>query len=738
MKTIKVFLASSKELKMDRLMFGDLVQRLNKIYEPMGLKIELAKWEDMDAAYNGCPKQEEYDAEVRSSEMFLALFHTVAGEFTVREFHVAAEERERRGLPKTFVFCRVLQPGDVETAELKEFKHHLLKELGHFWRDYANSESLLLDFVLQLLQMDDVHLGKPKVENGQVVLDGVTVASLDNLPFAAGNEGYQRMKAELEALPPEIEKARLRMEKYPNDEGFRDDLQSLLDRQNALQEEFAKHQNALFDTALRISEMQLRKVSDELKRAIDEFEAGRVEAANAILDGIEREAERHLEQLDSHRALVHQDIEALLLKTKTLMADASIELEERIQQTWDTYRKADDWAERSALPKEKYIDLLRDYGEFLYTFGKYDEASGLFNRAYRMCLDLHGEESLAMGDVYNCLSVTYSVSGDNEKALDYSKKALEIAEKLLSPDHLDVAMSYNNLGSLYFDKSDYALAMNCFQHSLSIREKVLGHADTDVAMSYNNLGIVYNQLGDNERALECFQKGLEIRKKLQGEDSLDTVAVIINLATFYAQKLGDNDKALELLMKALVIRQKLLGPNHPETALILGNIGNVFLEKGEYERALEYYLKNKDIYVKVFGDQSPRMTTIYNNLGVLYARMEDRDLALEYFRKSLEICERSCDADHPDIAQAYNNIAKILADKGEYGQALESYMKALEIYKNKFGEGHADTVLVQNNIEQLLEKVKGGQTLPGSSGCMLVFVPLLFVLSLAVKALFFA
>ena len=86
MKTIKIFLASSEELENDRMAFGNLVRRLDKIYEKRGMRIELFEWEDYDAAYNDCRKQDEYNEKVRVSDMFLALFHTKAGKFTIEEF----------------------------------------------------------------------------------------------------------------------------------------------------------------------------------------------------------------------------------------------------------------------------------------------------------------------------------------------------------------------------------------------------------------------------------------------------------------------------------------------------------------------------------------------------------------------------------------------------------------------------------------------------------------------------
>ena len=71
-RTIQVFLASSEELKNDRNTFGNLVRRLDDIYKKRGIRIKLFEWEDYDAAYNNRRKQDEYNDEVRASDMFLA------------------------------------------------------------------------------------------------------------------------------------------------------------------------------------------------------------------------------------------------------------------------------------------------------------------------------------------------------------------------------------------------------------------------------------------------------------------------------------------------------------------------------------------------------------------------------------------------------------------------------------------------------------------------------------------
>ena len=74
-RVIKIFMASSDELEVDRARFGNIVRHLNNLYRNSGIYIELLMWEDFDASYGCRRKQEEYNEKVRESDMFLALFH---------------------------------------------------------------------------------------------------------------------------------------------------------------------------------------------------------------------------------------------------------------------------------------------------------------------------------------------------------------------------------------------------------------------------------------------------------------------------------------------------------------------------------------------------------------------------------------------------------------------------------------------------------------------------------------
>lgn len=307
MRTIKIFLASSEELENDRNAFGNLVRRLDRLYEKRGVRIELFEWEDHDAACNDRRKQDEYNDEVRASDMFLALFHTKAGKFTIEEFDVATEEFRRTGIkPKSYVYMRDILPEENESAELAAFKKRLLEEMGHYWSRYNNRDSMQLHFVMQLQLVESNNTDTLKMENGEVRLGDMTVARMENLRFAAGNEDYQRMSRRLQELPILIEKARLRTEKYPDDEDLKDELQKHLDERNTLQEEFDKQQELLFNTAKRIAQLQGERITDRMRRAIEAFDSGNVREANIILNEAEKDAERNLSDYKNSKEITEQ------------------------------------------------------------------------------------------------------------------------------------------------------------------------------------------------------------------------------------------------------------------------------------------------------------------------------------------------------------------------------------------------------------------------------------------------
>lgn len=668
-KEIKIFFASSEELEDDRNAFGNFIRRLGKIYDKRGIKLDLFEWEDFDSAYNNVRKQDEYNDNVRASDIFVAAFHKKAGKFTIEEFDVAIDEFKQNQHPKVYVYCRELKDGEIETDELQAFKRRLFDEMGHYWIKYSNRDTMQLQFVLQLQMVEASSEDAIKVENGEVKFEGATIAHMSNLPFAALNEDFQKMNSRIQELPKKIEKARLRLEKYPDEEDFQDDLQKLLNEYNDLKEKFADYQKNLFATAKRVAQLQGRRITDRIHRAIEAFNLGKIREANIILDEAEKDGERALEDFlnskeitEQKRINVFNSIEELMLKASTIMADESIEIESRIEKTSSLYAQADDMAEKADYDKEKHIDLLTKYIEHLYKYADYKQAQEIATKAISMSETQFGEIHPITACLYICIGEIHRATCEYSKALLFHKKALNIRTQHYGETHSDVATSHNKVGLTYIDLGEYNTALIYFKKAISIRIQIHGVSHSSVATSYNSIGIAYANIGKCDKALFYFEKSLSIELSIFGE-------------------------------------------RHPRLASSYNNIGIAYDMIGEYETALIHYKKSLAICMLFWGEKHPMVGDSYNNIGITYYNLCNYKKALSSYKKSLAITLRIFGETHTNIAESYNNIGKVYDLQCEYHKALEAFEKALEIRYQIFGANHALVNDLANSVYSVYQKL---------------------------------
>ena len=669
MKTIKVFLASGKEMKHDRNAFGNLIRKLDEIYEKRGTRIRLFEWEDVDSAYNGGRKQDEYNEHLRASDMFLALFHTYAGRFTKEEFNIAKNEREEKGTPKPYVYCRDLEEGEQEDQTLTEFKKELFENLGYYICSYNSEECLNLQFVMQLQLFENTMQNEVKVENDDVTFHGIKIAKMDELQFVAQNKDYLKLRDEINELKGEIEDLHEKLEKSPDDESLKDTLQQKLKRKNERQEEFTKYQQQILDIQKDIVKLQGEKISERSRKAIEAFSQGDICKAYYILEDAKKDTLEGLNDFISSKEIteqkrknVCQNIKELLLRADVVLADLGKDIESRKKEAWDCYETADKAASIVDYNKKDYVELLFRYGKFLSEFAYFNEAKEIYQRLLSLCEETFGYNKQTASS-YNNIGNVCGITGDYNKALDFYNKALEIQEKVLGEEHSDTTCSYNNIGNVYNDLGNYDKALKNHNKALEIRKKILGEEHTDTASSYNNIGNVCNNLGNYDKALKNHNRALEIYKKVLSEESSDTAMSYNNIGCD-CYNLGNYDKALECYTNALKTRKKVLGEEHTDTATSYNNIGSAYCKLGEYNKALDNFTKALKIQEKVLGEE------------------------------------------HIDTAMTYHNIGSVDRKLGKYDDALEYYDKALKIFQSKLGSEHSYTKSVVENISLVKDKQK--------------------------------
>ena len=121
-----------------------------------------------------------------------------------------------------------------------------------------------------------------------------------------------------------------------------------------------------------------------------------------------------------------------------------------------------------------------------------------------------------MATSYNNLGYVHEQLGDFEKAKEYHELALNIRQKKVGPENVEVATSHNNLGNVHDKLGDFEKAKEYHVFALSTTQKRLGPESVQVATNYNNLRYVHEQPGDFEKAKEYHELAPSIRQKKVG------------------------------------------------------------------------------------------------------------------------------------------------------------------------------------------------------------------------------
>jgi hypothetical protein len=136
---IKVFLASSSELELERVHIGDFFNDINSILSDTSVRVRLLKWELFDPSFKGERKQSEYDQQVIKSDIFIALFRTKAGKYTLEEAEVAQNAHTQNQKPLE-LYCLIQDSIKKREFDVDELKSKLGTD--YVFDSFTNTEDL--------------------------------------------------------------------------------------------------------------------------------------------------------------------------------------------------------------------------------------------------------------------------------------------------------------------------------------------------------------------------------------------------------------------------------------------------------------------------------------------------------------------------------------------------------------------------------------------------------------------
>lgn len=157
-RTIKIFLASSSELREDRDQFDLYFRQQNDLFRKKGIYLEIIRWENFLDAMSETRLQDEYNKAIKDCDLFVSLFFTKTGKYTEEEFDTAHQQFKEIQKPLIYTFFKNapvnISQIDDEIMSLLQFKKKL-SDLDHFYTGYDNIEHLKLQFKEQLEKLFD-------------------------------------------------------------------------------------------------------------------------------------------------------------------------------------------------------------------------------------------------------------------------------------------------------------------------------------------------------------------------------------------------------------------------------------------------------------------------------------------------------------------------------------------------------------------------------------------------------
>lgn len=285
-----------------------------------------------------------------------------------------------------------------------------------------------------------------------------------------------------------------------------------------------------------------------------------------------------------------------------------------------------------------------------------------------------GELPTAYGRIQS-LATCYLNLGQFDRAIELSKKYLDVTYARKGFDHPFSSWVEESLASAYRKKGDHKKAIELYESALERRRRVFGDEST---WAFNSIVHLARALWDNkdfDRANQLYDEALRKQRENLGEDHPTTLATLDKLAWGYRES-DDHAKAIELYESILDKRREHLGEEHPKTLDTIHNLAWSQQENEDLDRAIELYEAVLVKRRKVLGEENTNTLNTINNLANTYRSKGDFLRAIELHEIALEKRRATLGEDNDNTRQSQRNLASALLDSAEASLADEKYVAA--------------------------------------------------------------
>lgn len=191
--------------------------------------------------------------------------------------------------------------------------------------------------------------------------------------------------------------------------------------------------------------------------------------------------------------------------------------------------------------------------------GWFEQGEALYSRA----LALTDEADAA--SIFHNLGGLEHARGRYSAGEPYARRAVDLRERALAPDHPVVALDVAALAALVDGQGRHDEAEALYLRAAAVFERTYGPDHYELGVTAHNLGVLYGTTGDVARALRCYERAVAIKERVLGRGHADVAMSLHNLAGLHARE-GRYQHARAAFAEALRVFESTLPQGHPHTA----------------------------------------------------------------------------------------------------------------------------------------------------------------------------
>jgi tetratricopeptide (TPR) repeat protein len=179
-------------------------------------------------------------------------------------------------------------------------------------------------------------------------------------------------------------------------------------------------------------------------------------------------------------------------------------------------------------------------------------------------------------------------------------------------------------------------------------------------------------------------------------------AWLLDQAGAYLQVQAQLTDAKAVEERALAIDETVYGPDHPDVARDLNNLASILRDLGRPEEARPLQERALAIDEAVYGPDHPDVATDLNNLATILRDLGRSEEARPLHKRALAITEAAYSPDHLAVGRNLTNLASNLWELGQPEEARPLQERALAIHEAAYGPDHLTVAICLDILALIL------------------------------------